>query len=102
MKLDTAIVFTKGSFFCISAVALQLGEALAQWANSGEHPSTIQWVIIVSGCVGAGSNAALSFLSGAYADYVKGRANGKATGTTSGDTALWQKAPDKPAESTKV
>lgn len=92
MKLDTGIVFTKGTCFFVAAVSLQFAQALAQWANSGQLPNFIQWCIIIALCLGAGANAILSFLSGSYSDYVKGRANGSATGNTGTDTSLWKKA----------
>ncbi len=88
MRLDSGILVTKGACFCIAAVSLQLGQALAQWSNSGEWPSRLQWIIVVAGCAGAGANAILSFLSGSYADFVKGRVNGKSTGNTGADTAF--------------
>ncbi len=97
MKLDTGIVITKGAAFVIAAVCLSLGTALAQWANSKEWPDPIVWVVILCNATGQGMNALIGFLSGAYADYVKGRANGSAMGNTSSDTALWKKAPDTAA-----
>lgn len=88
MKLDSAVLLTKGTCFFLAAVCLQLAQALAQWSNSGEWPSRLQWIIVIAGCVAAGANALLSFLSGSYADFVKGRVNGKSTGNTGSDTAL--------------
>lgn len=86
MKLDTGILLTKGSAFVIAAVCLSLGTALAQWANSGEWPGKIVWVVIMANAVGQGANALISFLSGAYADYVRGRTtNGGSSGS---DTAM--------------
>lgn len=91
MKLDTVILSTKGLCFLVAAVALQLAQALSQWENSGKWPTRLQWIIVIALCAAAGANAILSFLSGSYSDYVKGRANGKATGNTGIDTALLSK-----------
>lgn len=78
MKQDTLIVFTKG--FCYMAIGglTPLTTNLAQWANSGEWPSRINWVVILGGCGVGAATQLLSFLSGSYSDYVKGRANGSA------------------------
>ena len=100
MKLDTSILVTKGSCFLLAAVSLQFGQALAQWANSGDHPSTLQWYIIAAGCVGAGANSIISFLSGSYSDYVKARSTGEhGPGPSTADAAAHPKpTPVAPAD----
>ncbi len=97
MKLDTGIVLTKGTAFVLAAVCLSLGTALAQWANSKEWPDPIVWVVILCNAAGQGANALISFLSGAYTDYVKGRANGKATGSSGADAAIASGRQHEPA-----
>jgi hypothetical protein len=96
MKLDTGIVISKGSATVISAVCLSFGQALAQWVTDRTWPPGIVWIVIIVIAIGQGANALNSFLSGAFSDYVKGRANGSATGNTGADTALWKKQPTTP------
>ena len=58
MKLDVA-----------TGAGANLATSLAQWANSGEWPAKIQWIVIIVGaCVGAATNL-LSFLSGSFSSY---------------------------------
>lgn len=85
MKQDTAIVVTKGFCYVVVGFFTPLSVGLAQWANSGQWPSNIIWVVIGSACATGAATQLLSYLSGSYSDYVKGRANGSAQ---SGDTTM--------------
>lgn len=62
-------VIAKGSFLFLGTVAITLASSLAQWANSGDAPSTITWVIIIAGCIGTGSNQVVSFLSESFSQW---------------------------------
>ena len=45
--------------------------ALGQWANAGEWPSSLQWLIIAGTTAGAGMSALVAFLSTSYGDWRK-------------------------------
>jgi len=69
MKLDTGVIITKGVCYVVAGAGANLATSLAQWANSGEWPAKIQWIVIIVGaCVGAATNM-LSFLSGSFGSY---------------------------------
>jgi hypothetical protein len=38
--------------------------AISQWANAGEWPDTLNWMLIIGGSVGAGLSALVAFCSG--------------------------------------
>lgn len=76
MRSDTLMVVVKGACYMAIGGLTPLTTNLAQWANSGEWPSRINWVVILGGCGVGAATQLLSFLSGSYSDYVKGRANG--------------------------
>lgn len=73
------IVVVKGGCYMVIGGLMPLTTNLAQWANSGEWPSRINWVVIIAGCGVGAATQLLSFLSGSYSDYIKGRANGSAS-----------------------
>jgi hypothetical protein len=50
--------------------------ALAQWANTGEWPSNVVWVIIGAMAINGAASQLLSFLSSSYSDYVQTKATG--------------------------
>lgn len=76
MKPETAILFTKALCYIVIGALTPLSSALAQWANTGEWPPRIIWVVVVSGCIVGGATQLLAFLSGSYSDYLKNRTNG--------------------------
>lgn len=65
------MIIVKGICFVLIGALTPLGAALAQWANSGEWPNAVVWIVIIGGCVVGGATQLLSFLSSAYADYVQ-------------------------------
>lgn len=66
MKSDTVAVILKGTAAVGMAVCLQLANSLSQWANTGEWPAKINWVVSISITAAAGFNALSSFMSGTY------------------------------------
>lgn len=73
MKLETAIVIAKGACVSGSATLLALSSGLSQWSNEASNPSTIQWIMIGGGSIGAGLSAMGAFLSGSFGNYLKAR-----------------------------
>lgn len=86
MKLETTSVIVKALCYMIIGGLTPLSSALAQWANSGEWPPRIVWVVIVSGCITGASTQLLSFLSGSYSNLVAERKNGNGNGQTKIET----------------
>lgn len=76
IKLDTAVLVTKGVLYMVIGAGTPMASSLAQWSNEKQWPDRIQWVIILTGAVVGGATQLLSYLSGSYSDYVKGRAGG--------------------------
>lgn len=76
MKADTAIIILKASCYVLIGAGTPMAASLAQWGNSNQWPEKIQWVIILIGATVGGATQLLSYLSGSYSDYVKGRSNG--------------------------
>ena len=73
MKLETVIVVTKGLCYFVVGGLAPLSVGLAQWANTGEWPPRIIWIVIIGGCVSGAFNNLLSFLSGSFSDYMASR-----------------------------
>lgn len=73
MKLETVVVVAKALCYVMIGFFTPLTVALAQWANSGEWPSRIVWVVIGASCFVGAATQLLSFLSGSYSDYVANR-----------------------------
>lgn len=81
MKRDTVVLLLKGVCYTIIGGLTPVASSLAQWADSGTWPPTINWIVIgAGGAVGAATQL-LSFLSSAYATYNQSRGNGN-SGTT--------------------
>lgn len=76
MKLETAIIVTKGLVVVGAAFASALVGSLSQWSNDAGNPSAIQWVIIVGTAVSAGATALGGFLSSAFGKYLEQTRNG--------------------------
>lgn len=73
MKLDTAAIVAKAICFVVIGFFTPLVTGLAQWANSGEWPGRIVWVVMGASCCIGGATQLLSFLSNSYSEYAKGR-----------------------------
>ena len=73
MKLSTVIIITKGTCYFVIGGLAPLSVGLAQWANTGEWPPRIIWIVIIGGCVSGAFSNLLSFLSGAFSEYMQGR-----------------------------
>lgn len=75
MKLDrdTAIIIAKCLCFVTIGFFTPLTVGLAQWANTGEWPGKIIWVVTGASCFVGAASQLLSFLSGSYSDYVASR-----------------------------
>lgn len=69
MKLDTAVVITKGLCYLAVGAGANLATSLAQWANSGQWPARIQWIVIIVGATVGAATQLLSFLSGSFTTY---------------------------------
>ena len=76
MKLGTAVVATKGACFLIDGFTAPIIVGLAQWANTGEWPNNIVWIIILAMAIKGAASQLLSFLSSSYSDYVQTRTSG--------------------------
>lgn len=79
MKPDTIIIAVKAVCYMAIGAGTPTAAALSQWSNSGQWPEKIQWVTILIGAGVGGATQLLSFLSGSYSDYVKGRIGGTDT-----------------------
>ena len=69
MKLESAIIITKGLCFTGAGFATALISGLGQWANEGTWPPTINWIVILAGCAVGASTQLLGFLSQSYGNY---------------------------------
>ena len=70
MKLNTAIIITKGLCYLLVGVFTPWSAALAQWVNSGEWPSKIIWVgVLLPVSAIGGASSLLAFLSGSFTEY---------------------------------
>lgn len=83
MKQDTAVIFLKAACYMIIGAGTPASVAVAQWLTEKKVPNSLDWVSVTIGAGIGMSTQLLSYLSGSYSDYVKGRANGSAR---SGDT----------------
>lgn len=72
MKPGTIETAVKGTATVGAAVSLQLANSLSQWAESGESPSRLMWVVIICITIAAGWNAIISFMSGSYERWKNG------------------------------
>lgn len=86
MKLETLVILAKMFCFIVIGAGTPTATALAQWANSGEWPQPIQWVLIAVGALVGGCTQLLSFLSNSYDAYLKEK-------KANGGTQMWKKIP---------
>lgn len=69
MRAATAVIILKAACFVTVGFGTSLVNSLAQWADTGDWPPRINWVIVmVSGAVAAATQL-LAFLSDSYAKY---------------------------------
>lgn len=76
MRLPTAVIIAKAAAYVLIGALTPLAASLAQWANSGEQPNGVMWIVIVAGALVGGATQLLSFLSSAYSDYVQTKPGG--------------------------
>lgn len=78
MKADTTIVFLKAACYMMIGAGTPASVAVAQWLTEKKVPTGLDWVSVTIGAMIGMATQLLSYLSGSYSDYVKGRANGSA------------------------
>jgi hypothetical protein len=76
MKLETAVIITKGACFVTIGAATPMVTGLAQWIDSGQWPPTINWVGIGLGAAMGAATQVLAFLSQSFGDYKISMKNG--------------------------
>lgn len=82
MKADTTVVIVKAGCYVVIGGLTPLSSALAQWANTGDWPPRIAWVIVLAGCGVGAATQLLSYLSGSYAEWKKTRSGNNQPTTT--------------------
>jgi hypothetical protein len=73
MKLETGIIVAKAVCVTGSTGLLALSGSLSQWSNEAANPSTLQWVMIAGGSIGAALGSLGAFLSGSFGKYLNAR-----------------------------
>lgn len=79
MKSDTFWMILKGIGVVGGAVASAYNSGIAQWANEGSWPSTINWHAIISSTCATAFIALVGFSSGAVSEWTRARKNGNTT-----------------------
>lgn len=69
MKLQDAIIVTKGLCYIVMGGLTPLVSGLSQWANEGAWPPAINWVVILAGCGVGAATQMLAFLSQSYGNW---------------------------------
>jgi len=69
MKLDTAIVISKGAAYTLTGFFAPWSAALAQWQNSETWPPKIAWVILLTISISSACTSWLAFCSGSWKEY---------------------------------
>lgn len=69
MKANTFVMVLTGLCYVLIGGLSNLGASLAQWANSGEWPQKINWVVIIGACIVGAATQLLAFLSQAYGNW---------------------------------
>lgn len=69
MKLEDVVVVTKGACLTADGFLGPIVVGLAQWANTGEWPSNIVWVIILAMAFKGAANSLLGFLSQSFGNW---------------------------------
>ena len=73
MKIETAVLVTKGLCYMTIGGLTPLATGLGQWIDSGTWPPAINWFVIVAGCLVGAATQMLSFLSQSYGTWDKDR-----------------------------
>lgn len=82
MKQETVVLFAKAACYAVIGGLTPLASGLGQWANEPDaSPSTVNWVIILSGCGVGCASQLLSFLSQSYGTWKAERSAGNGTTT---------------------
>lgn len=76
MKQETVILILKGLCYVTIGALTPMSAALAQWANSGEWPPKIIWIVIIIAAITGAATQLLSFLSQAYSTFKEEQKNG--------------------------
>lgn len=76
MKLETAIVFTKGACYALDGFCAPVVVGLAAWFNTGDWPPRIVWVVMGFMAVKGAATSLSAFLSGSFSDYITKRSAG--------------------------
>lgn len=69
MKVETTVLLAKGVCYGAIGGLTPMATGLAQWADTGEWPPLINWVVIGAGCVVGAATQVLSFLSQSYGNW---------------------------------
>lgn len=70
MNLQAFAITSKAICAFLGPSLLSLNVGLSQWSNEDIGPSVIQWIMILSGSVGAGVLGYGSFTSSAFGKFV--------------------------------
>jgi len=72
MKLETKIVIIKGLCFTVIGFTAPIAAAITQYGQD-EWPSRMAFFVMGIAALAGGATQLLSFLSGSYTEYAKGR-----------------------------
>lgn len=84
MKAETGALMAKGLCYVVIGGVTPLTTGLGQWVDTGEWPPTINWVVIIAGCLVGAATQVLSFLSQSYGMWKSERQNGNGGAATPG------------------
>jgi hypothetical protein len=84
MKLENAVIVTKGLCFLVIGFFTPMTVGLAQWANTGEWPSRIIWIVMGASCAVGAASQLLAFLSQSFGDWKAQRPVGNGNGNGNG------------------
>ena len=102
MKVPTTVVIVKCCCYMFIGGLTPLAASLAQWANSGESPPKIVWVVIMAGCGVGAATQLLAFLSSAYSDYKEAARTAVGGDTTVHQVTETTQTTDKPVPAESV
>ena len=97
IKLDTIVLVAKACCYMILGFFTPLTVGLAQWANSGEFPGPLIWIVMFASCVVGMASQLLSFMSGSYGDYLSSRKSQSNGNQPSFDTQTFKQASPTPS-----
>lgn len=94
MKIETAVIITKGLCFMVIGGMTPLATGLGQWIDLGQWPPGISWIVIGAGCFVGAATQMLAFLSQSFSNYkIQMRSDGNGTSKISKPVAPLQVAP---------